>query len=297
MQGRAYRSLLFVPADKPDWIAKAPKYGADAYVLDLEDAVVEENKPAARGYARDAIPELAARDVGVFVRINAIGTRHWLDDLRAVTVPGLTGIVPPKLGSAAEVTAISLVLDYAEAQEGVEPGAVDIQLLLETARGIELAFELMQASPRVRSCFGGVARDADVNREIGLRWTKEGRETLYLRSRILLAARAAGVPYPVTGTWIDLADLDGLREYATEGRNLGYTGMYVIHPSHVAVANEVFTPSAQEVDRLRSMVAELDRAEQEGLGAVRFEGTMVDIAMATRARELLAAVEELRAGS
>src|SRR6266567_1904393 len=103
-------------------MAKAPKYGADAYVLDLEDAVVEANKPVAREYAHEAIPALAAQDVGVFVRINAVGTAHWLDDVRAVAVPGLTGIVPPKLQSVAEVAALSLILDFFEAQAGVEPG-------------------------------------------------------------------------------------------------------------------------------------------------------------------------------
>jgi citrate lyase subunit beta/citryl-CoA lyase len=297
MQRRPYRSILYVPADKPEWMAKATKFGADAYVLDLEDAVVEESKPAARGMAREAIPGLAAQGVGVFVRINGIETPHWFEDIRSVAVGGLTGIIPPKVSSATEVAAMSLILDALEPPAGIEPGSIDIQILFETAPGIENAFEIIRASPRVRSFFGGVARDGDVNRTIGLRWTKEGRESLYLRSKLLLAGRAAGVPYPVSGTWIDLDDLDGLREYAVECRNLGYTGMYVIHPSHVEIANEVFTPTADEVDRARRIVAEIDRAEQEGLGAVRFEGAMIDIAMAAGSREVLAFVDELNSGA
>jgi citrate lyase subunit beta/citryl-CoA lyase len=288
VQRRPFRSLLYIPADKPEWMAKAPKYGADAYILDLEDAVIEDNKAAARQHAREAIPALAAEGVGVFVRINAVGTPYWLDDLRTVVVPGLTGIGLPKASSAGQVAAVSLVLDVVERQEGVEPGEVDLHLLLETAAGIENAAALLRASPRVRSYFGGVARDGDINRELGLRWTRDGRESLYLRSKLLLAGRAAGIAYPVTGTWTDVADLDGLRAYAAEGRDLGYSGMQVIHPSHVRIAKEVFTPSPAEVDRLRRMLAEFERAEEAGHGVVRFEGSMIDIAMAGRARELLA---------
>jgi citrate lyase subunit beta / citryl-CoA lyase len=290
VQLRPFRSLLYVPADKPDWMAKAPKYGADAYILDLEDAVTEDGKADARGHARAAIPALAEHGVGVFVRINSLATRHWLDDLRAVCIPGLTGVVLPKAKEPAEVAAISLVLDVVEREAGVEPGEVDVHLLFETAAGIEDAVSLLRASPRVRSYYGGAARDGDTNRELGLRWTPEGKESLYLRSKLLLDGRAAGVPYPVTGLWTDIGDLDGLRAYASEGRDLGYTGMQVIHPSHVPIANKIFTPSPEEIERLRRLLAEFERAEREGLGAIQFDGTMVDIAMAVRARELLASL-------
>ncbi len=295
MQDRPYRSLLYVPADKPEMTSRATRFGADAYVLDLEDAVAEERKPTARELVRAAITSLAAHGVGVFVRINAISTPHWLDDLRSVTVAGLTGVVLPKAQSVAQVAAIGLVLDTLEEAEGLEPGSIDIQLLLETAPGMELAYELMRSSPRVRSAFGGAARDADVNRALGFRWSKEGRETFYVRSRILLAARAAEIPYPVTGTWIDLDDLDGLREYAEQGRDLGYTGMYAIHPAQVAVINDVFTPTAQEIERARAIIAAMNEATEEGLGAVRFEGTMIDIAMVGGAESLLAFAEQVGA--
>ncbi|HKP17926.1 MAG TPA: CoA ester lyase [Gaiellaceae bacterium] len=293
MQQRPYRCLLFVPGDKPEMLAKATRFGADAYVLDLEDAVAEDNKHGARDIVRDAIPRFAEQGVGSFVRINAVDTPHWLGDLQSIAVPGLTGIILPKAASVGEVTAISIVLDTLEDAAGIARGTIDIQLLLETAPGIQNAYELMHASPRVRSAFGGAAPDADVNRSLGFRWTKEGRETLYVRSRILLAARAAGLPYPVTGTWTDLEDLEGLRTYAIEGRNLGYSGMYAIHPGQVAVINEVFTPSAAEVERARGIIAAMEQAASEGLGAVRFEGTMIDIAMVAGAHEVLSFAEQV----
>jgi citrate lyase subunit beta/citryl-CoA lyase len=296
MQKRPYRSLLYVPADKPDMVAKATRFGADAYVLDLEDAVAEENKPSARKIARGAIPGFAHEGIGVFVRINSLDTSHWLDDMRSIAVAGLTGVILPKVSSPAEVAAVSLVLDTLEQSAGVERGTIDIQLIIETALGMQNAFDMMRASPRVRSAFGGVARDADTNRALGFRWTKEGRETLYVRSRILLAARAAGLPYPITGTWIDLDDVDGLRTYAAHGRDLGYCGMYAIHPSQVAVINEVFTPSAAEVNRARAIVATMEQAEADGLGAVRFEGTMIDLAMLAGAKEVLAVAEQVGVG-
>jgi citrate lyase subunit beta/citryl-CoA lyase len=296
MQDRPYRSFLYVPADKPEMTSRAIRFEADAYVLDLEDAVAEERKAAARELVRDAITSLAAHGVGVFVRINAIGTPHWLEDLRSVTIAGLTGVILPKVESVPQVAAIGLILDALEEAEGLDKGEIDIQLLLETAFGMQHAYDLMKSSPRVRSAFGGAARDADVNQALGFRWSKEGRETLYLRSSILLAARAAGIPYPVTGTWIDLDDLEGLRAYADQGRDLGYSGMYAIHPGQVQVINQVFTPTMEEVERARAILAAMTQAEEAGLGAVRFEGTMIDIAMVGGARRVLALAEQVGAG-
>ena len=100
------------------------------------------------------------------------------------------------------------------ADAGLEPGSVDLQPLLETARGIHDAHALLSASPRIRSYFGGFARDGDVSRSLGARWTREGHESLYLRSKLLLDGRAAGVPFPISGTWADVADVEGLAAFA-----------------------------------------------------------------------------------
>lgn len=295
MQDRPYRSLLFVPAVKPDWMRKAAAGPADALVLDLEDAVPEAEKAAARANAGEAIGALAESGKGVFVRVNCHSSPHWADDLAAVVRPGLTGIALPKVYGPDEVLAVAERLAELEASAGVEAGSVDLQLLLETALGIREAFPILRSSPRVRSYFCGSARDGDANREIGFRWSPGGRETVHYRAMALLDGRAAGVPYPISGTWVDVgaAAQEGLRAFARENRDLGYTGMYVIHPSHAEIVNDEFTPSAEEVERYRAIIDEFARAEAEGLGATTVGGSMVDLAMVSRAEEFLRVAEEL----
>lgn len=287
MQQRPYRSLLFVPASRPDWMERATRFGADAYVLDLEDAVAPGEKAAARQHAAEAIPKLAAEGVGVFVRINDLSTPHWLEDLQAVTVPGLTGVSPPKIHSAGEIETIAHVLDTLEGPAGLEPGSIDLQPLLETAKGIQAGYDVLSASPRVRSFWAGAARDGDVNRELGSQYQLDGSDSLYARSKLLVDGRAAGVPYPLAGTWVDLQDIEGLEAFAAESRILGYTGLYVIHPSHVEVANRAFTPTAEELDRYRLIVAEMEAARSRGSASIQLDGVMIDIAMEQHARRVL----------
>jgi citrate lyase subunit beta/citryl-CoA lyase len=293
VQSRPYRSLLFVPAGRERFLGKAAEVDADAIVIDLEDAVPEDEKAAARRSVGDAIATLAATGKGVFVRVNGVTTPHWLEDLRAVTVPGLTGVSLAKVHTAAEVTTVAHVLDNLEPVAGVELGRIDIQPLLETAPGMLNAAGILGASPRIRSYFGGSARDGDISRELDSLWSRDGRETFYVRAKLLLDGRGQGVPYPISGTWTDLRDDEGLASFAAESRALGYTGMYVIHPDHVPVVNTAFTPTPEDLARYRAILDELQRAERDGHGSVALDGTMIDIAMAERARVMLALAAEL----
>jgi citrate lyase subunit beta/citryl-CoA lyase len=287
VQTRPFRALLFVPGSRPELVPKAVRSGADALVLDLEDAVAESAKAEARELVAAAIDETAG--TGVFVRINDLATAHWEDDLRAVVRPGLTGVAVPKVETVGEIARVDSAVAAIERDAGLEPGSVDVQPLLETARAIHDAHALLSASPRIRSYFGGFARDGDVSHSLGARWTREGDESLYLRSKLLLDGRAAGVPFPISGTWADVADVEGLAAYARQNRDLGYTGMYVIHPSHVAAVTEAFTPSDEELAWFGRVVEALDEAARAGAGAVTIDGVMIDKAMATRARAVLSA--------
>lgn len=274
-----------MPGSRPELVPKALATGADALVLDLEDAVAESAKAEARAAVGAAVG--ACGDRGVFVRVNGLSTPHWEDDLRAVVRPGLTGVALPKLESADEIVRVAALLDELEQEADLPPGSVDIQALLETARAIHDAYALLRASPRVRSYFGGFARDGDVAHALGARWTRGGDESLYLRSKLLLDGRAAGVPFPVSGTWADVADVEGLAAFARQNRDLGYSGMYVIHPAHVAPVTAAFTPTDEELAWYRRVVDALDEAERAGAGAVAIDGVMIDRAMAARARSAL----------
>jgi citrate lyase subunit beta/citryl-CoA lyase len=159
--------------------------------------------------------------------------------------------------------------------------------LVETASAVRLAYDIATASARVAFFGAGVSRNGDIARAIGYRWTAEGTETLFLRSKVLVDARAAGVHNPITGIWGDVDDLDGLRSFAVRSRDLGYEGLMCIHPSHVDVIHDVFTPTDDELRAAVRLLDAVDAAAREGVGAFRLDGRLVDAAHAETARALL----------
>jgi citrate lyase subunit beta/citryl-CoA lyase len=286
------RSQLYVPGNQPTWFAKAIAAGADALILDLEDSVPIDSKAAARetvsGFLRGA-PE----DRPFLVRVNDADTNLFLDDVLAVVEAGATGIVLPKVSGPDDVVAADGLLRAVELRCARAAGSTLIVPILETPSAIRNAYGIGLASPRVAYMGGLSARGGDIERGVAFRWSAGGEETFTFRAQALLDARAAGVPHPVTGTWTDVDDLDGLRAFAVQSRNLGYEGMALIHPSHVAIANQVFSVGEDELERDRQLLDAMAQAERDGSAAIRFDGHMVDIAMVTRARERLASAQRL----
>jgi citrate lyase subunit beta/citryl-CoA lyase len=285
---RAYRSILFVPGHKPEWAQKALKAGPDAIILDLEDSVPEADKAGARTMVAESIALLRSLDatVGLGVRVNALATRLTGADLEAVVVPGLDVVFAPKIERATDVLRYDALLDHFEHRNGVS----DLQYIVpvETVHAIHNCAEIAAASPRVGAMIGPTAEHADIAREVGFEWTPEGLETLYLRSRVLLACRAAGI-HPLTGLWERVDDLEGLRGFAQAGRGLGFRGMIAIHPSHIPVLNDVFSASATEIEFYEGLVAAYDRAAAEGSGALRYRGLHIDRAHYDKAVQWLQA--------
>jgi len=282
-----YRTVLFVPAHKPEWADKALASGADCVVLDLEDSVPEGLKAQARQTVRETLPKLrAARpEVGLFVRPNALATKQAGADLEAVVCPELDGLFTPKIKDATDVLRWETLIDWFEARNGAS--GLEMIVPVEMVDAITNCFEIAGASPRVGAMIGPTSEHADIARAVGFRQSREGSETLYLRSRILLACRQYGL-HALTALWEDLGDLEGLRQFADYGLQLGFRGQIVIHPSHVATVNDVYTPSDEEVAYYEELVATMDAAVAEGQGAVRFKGQHIDLAHADKARDWLA---------
>jgi citrate lyase subunit beta/citryl-CoA lyase len=236
---------------------------------------------------RETLPELrAARpEVGLFVRPNSLDTRMAGADLEAVVCAELDGLFTPKIRDATDVLRWETLIDWFEARNG----AADLEMIVpvEMVDAITNCSEIAAASPRVGAMIGPTSEHADIARAVGYRQSPAGSETLYLRSRILLACRQYGL-HALTGLWEDLANLEGLREFADYGLQLGFRGQVVIHPSHVPVVNEVFTPSDAEVAYHEELVATMDAATAAGDGAVRFRGQHIDLAHADKARDWLA---------
>ena len=286
-QAKPLRTMLYVPANKEDWVRKAPKYGADALILDLEDSVPEPEKITARGIVSRLVPELYGNGVTVFVRVNSVDTGLTREDISSAVQKGLYAITLPMVRGSHDVIEVDRMLTEEESIKGIPEGTVLIDPGLETATGLREAYEIGASSERVAHMGAGGGRGGDIARAVGYRWTPEMTETLFLRSKVLLDARASGSPYPVTGLWQNIHDHDGLKNFAFNSRNLGYTGMTVIHPSHVPIVNHIFSPSEEEIQEWRGLVDAMNKVRSSGGAAVSYEGGMVDIAHEKTAVQML----------
>lgn len=281
------RSLLFVPGHKKDWILKALNSEADAIIIDLEDAVPQNDKALARSNAQEILAEHSDSETTILIRPNALDTVHFGADVAAVVRDGLTGLLLPKLFGRDDVVRFDALVSAAEIANGVSPGKVELVPSLETAASINKVDEIL-AGPRVGGVMAAAAKDADVSREVGFTWTPEGLETLHLRSKVVLAARSAGIRSIVLGLWQEVRNLDGLRTFAQDNNRLGYTGQVLIHPSHAPVANEEYGLSKRQIAYYRGLIAAFEEGTKQGHGAVSFEGDHIDLAHANHAREALA---------
>jgi len=285
---KLYRSILFVPGNRPDWIDKAPKYGPDALILDLEDAVPNVEKVEARTTVRAGIERSCKRGVPIVVRVNGINTGLTGEDVEAIVTEGLVAVAIPKLERVEEVLKVDAWIELFERKARMPVGGVEIVVLPETARGIMDIYQLATACPRVGNIVGGVgARSGDVTKAIGYKWTRAGLETLYSASHMLLAARAAGIEYPLGGGSLEVGDTELVRAQLQRAREIGYRGALLIHPSAVPIANEVFAPSPEEVEWNKGVLRAMAEAEQAGRAAVTYDGMMIDYAHVRNALDLL----------
>ena len=292
-KARPLRTSMYVPGNKEDWMRKAPQYGSDALIFDLEDSVPVPDKAEARVLVRKMLEELGGEKPALTVRVNRLETGLTGDDLEAIICPQLYGVLLPKVDSPADVVEVGNLLSHFEGKAGMEVGSVFVDPGLETAQSIRQAYDIATASPRIAHMGGSGGKGGDTSRSIGFQWTPEGLETLYLKSKVLIDARSAGVPYPMSGGWFDIHDLEGLRALAVQLRQLGYTGMHLIHPSHVPVVNEVFSPTPEDVQHWQGLVKAMEEMRATGGAAVTFGGDMVDIAHEETARTMLAIAKEM----
>jgi citrate lyase subunit beta/citryl-CoA lyase len=285
------RSMLFVPGNKPDWIEKSVTAKADALILDLEDSVPPELKVEARGIVRSKLAWLAKQGQRVFVRINRSPYLYDFDDIVAVVGPHVEGLVISKPIGPEDVDCVSMMLSEAEYRNGVALGSTCVIPLLETARSLETAHEIAKRE-RVSAICGATARNADVARALGYVWTPDGRESLYFKSRVVMAARAAG-KLPIGGVWQQVRDLDGLKRAALLDRNLGMSGELVLHPSNVSIINGIYSPSSDELAYYEGMIAALEQAQANGRASCIYDGEHIDIAHVKTAREVVARAQSL----
>ncbi|AEG16261.1 CoA ester lyase [Desulfofundulus sp. TPOSR] len=281
------RTLLFTPGDDPRKGEKAFAAGADAVILDLEDAVAEAQKERARQQIRQTLS--IPRPVPVFVRINGASSPHILPDLQTVVDLPVEGLMLAKAESGEEVRRVDWLLSLLEQQHQLPVGKIKIIPFVESARGISRAGEIA-AAPRV-SClaFGG----NDYTMDIGVPYSRDGEELFFARSQLVVASRAAGIAPPLDTVNPDFRDISFLVEDARRARKLGFQGKLVIHPAQVAPVNEVFTPGDEEIAWAEKVVEAFARAQAAGSGVIQVEGKMVELPIVRRAEQLLAAARRL----
>jgi len=286
------RSMLFLPGNTPNMLINGSCLGADAVIFDLEDAVAPAEKDSARILVRNTLRYMDFSGCQRIVRINCVDTPYWQEDLKAVLPWKPELILLPKAGSAEDVRKADAFMTVLEEQQGLEPNTVGLMPLIETAMGVENAFSIAASCKRVKALFLGAE---DLTADLQCKRTKEGQEILYARTRLVVAARAAGVDVYDT-PFTDVNDDEGIWTDAEFARGLGFTGKASISPRHVEVINQVFSPSEKEINYAYEVMAAITEAKKQGKGAVSLHGKMIDAPIVARAERTIAMANALGIG-
>ena len=292
------RSLMFVPAHRERMVQRALGLGEfgpsvlDAAILDLEDGVPPGSKDEARRMVADVLGQPSPHGPLRLVRIQRALSDAGEADLDAIVRPGLDGIVAPKVRRAEEVAWLADELAARERRASMAEGTVRVIASIESAAALVDAPRIAGASERLVGLMFG---SEDFALDLGLPTKREGEaaELLYARSATVVAAVSAG-KLAIDGIWPDIEDTAGLRADSLRARRLGFTGKTLIHPDQIAVVNEIFTPTAAELDQARRVVRAFDEALGRGHGAVALDGQMLDAPVVDRARRVLRALERDR---
>ena len=281
------RSLLYFPANSIRMVVKAATLPADAAIFDLEDAVSLEDKETARILARDFVRLIKRHGIQTFVRINSIGTGLSREDLKFTVVKGLDAVMIAKTETGSDVAKVDRMLNEVEKNSHLTPKGIKLVPLIESARGVENSFEIATASARVAAvAFGAGDYYRDLGRDVSL-VSEDENELLYARSRIVNTSRAAGVQAIDTPFLGSLVDRETFLREAKLAVRLGFKGKQCVHPSQVDPINELFSPSQEEAARAKRIVDAFEQAQARGLGAISFEGKMVDTMTYRQAKDVI----------
>ena len=283
------RSMLFLPGNNPNMLINGNCLGADAVIFDLEDAVSPAEKDAARILVRNTMKYMDFRGCEIIVRINSVDTAYWKADLDAILPYQPKLILLPKVGQPADALEADAYMSELEEKLGFEKNTVGLMPLIETALAVENSFAIATATERVQALFLGAE---DLTADLQCKRTKEGREIEYARTRLVVAARAAGIDVYDT-PFTDVNDDEGIEVDATIAKALGFTGKASISPRHVEVINRVFSPTQKDIDYAYEVMDAIRLAKEQGKGAIALHGKMIDAPIVARAERTIAMAEAL----
>jgi len=286
------RTALFAPGNRPDRAEKAIGLGADAVIIDLEDAVPIAEKESTRALVREVLDKHPGKRM--YVRINALTTPYAKEDLEAVASKNLVGIMLPKVESPEEVFEIDRLLTELEKRNGLEAGALEVISICETAKGLEEIYPILLAKTEYNRIAVVAFGAADYTLDLGISLTREGKELEYPRVRIPIACRAAGIMPPLDTPWmVDLKDIDGLIADAKKAKAYGFQGKIVIHPNQIEPCHRVFTPTEEEIAFAKKVIEAFEEAEREGKAAIQLEGKFIDYPVVEKSRRIYALAQAI----
>lgn len=284
------RTFLFAPGNHPRKVEKAFDLGADAVILDLEDAVAVNEKVAARQAVVDALKR--PRRCKGYVRVNAYDTPFCYGDLLVITGDWLDGVVLPKLESVAQVMTIDWLLAQLERERNLPTRSIDLMPIIETGKGIVAVNEIASARCRVRRLSFGAA---DYTRDVGMQWTLEEGELAHARATLVLASRVAGLEPPIDTPFLHVGrHLDVLKRTTQLVRDIGFQGKLCIHPEQVGPINEIFTPTEKEITEAKKVVEAFEAAEANGSASIQVDGRFVDYPIVEKAKRVLEITNKIR---
>ncbi len=277
------RSLLYVPGTRPSMLQNSPYFGADAIILDLEDAVSVTEKDAARNLVAGTLRHIPFGKVRTVVRVNAMSTPYFEADLRKIIPCKPDAIRLPKVETAEEMRQADALMTELERAAGIPEGSVEVHAILESALGVSNAEAIAHAAKRLGTLnMGG----QDLAAELGITRIKDADPFQYMRGKILLAARSAGLVTHDT-VYTDIEDLDGLYAEAVRMAAFGHVGKAAIHPSQITTIHKAYTPEQNSVARALRIVKAAKAADESGVGAYTVDGMMVDGPVVDQARNVL----------
>lgn len=280
---RLRRTMMFLNAQRPGLLRDPYIYRPDSIMLDLEDAVAENQKDAARFSLYHALQTVDYHGCERVVRINGLDTPYWREDIRCAVAGGCDAIRIPKTEKAADVKTVEAAVAQAEIEFGREAGSVLLMAAIESARGVMRALEICESSQRL---FGIALSGGDYTKDLHTHITGTGIELMGARQGLVIAARAADVQCFDT-VYTDLKNMDGFREDVKAIYLMGFDGKSIINPRQIQIVHEIFTPEEEEVIFAQKVVKEIEEKRAEGIGVFSVDGKMIDIAFYDGAKRTL----------
>lgn len=285
-----FRSFLFAPGNHARRVEKCLTLGADAVILDLEDAVANAEKAATRGMVVAALRR--ERRCRGYVRVNSLATEWCHGDFAAVVTVGVDGIIVPKIESAGDLQTAEWLLAALERERGLPEGGIDLIPIVETAAGFSNLASIARAARRTRRLSFGAG---DFTLDVGINWSRDETELLPYRTAFVVESRAAGLEPPLDTVWVSLKDPEGFQRSVQRAKDLGFQGKLCIHPDQVPVVNDCFRPTEAELAHARKVLAAFAQAERDGLAAIQVDGQFVDYPIVYRAQRLVARADAIAA--